>query len=107
MSERYIEAENERWEVRLGEHPAHPNVGTIIFYPRDNQRPYRVVEVPDDRFASQDELDRLGDEDLKALFSRADIMDYVHEDDAGAHHHTERAQPLPPDVDAPKGRTRE
>lgn len=100
MSERYIDADNERWEVRLGEHPAHPDVGTVLFFPRDNQRAYRVVEVPDARFGSQEDLERLDDEQLRALFARADIMDYVHESDAGAHHETHRARAFPPDVDA-------
>ena len=45
MKERYIEADDERWFVKLGEYPPHPGVGTVIFFPRNAQRPYRVIEA--------------------------------------------------------------
>lgn len=98
MKERYIEADDERWFVKLGEYPPHPGVGTVIFFPRNAQRPYRVIEVPHGRFASQDELDKLSDDDLLRLFRHGDMMDYSHDAHAGPNHEVHFARPLPPDV---------
>lgn len=103
MSERHIDVDGDRWYVKLGEHPPHPGVGTVIFFPGNGQRPYRVVEVPESRFASQDALDALDDDDLLALFHHADIMDYVHEPGADPHHDTEFARRLPQDVGTDEG----
>ena len=98
MKERYIEADDERWFVKLGEFPPHPGVGTVIFFPRNTQRPYRVVEVAENRFASQEALDKLSDNDLLQLFHHGDMMDYSHDAHAGPSHDAEVAQRLPSDV---------
>jgi len=98
MKERSIEVDHDRWFVKLGEHAPHPGIATVLFFPRNQQRPYRVAEVPAARFASQQELEALSDDDLLALFHASDFMDYVHEGGAEAHHPTRFAQPLPPDV---------
>lgn len=96
---RHLEVEGERWEVRLGTHNPHPGVATVIFYPRNNQRAYRVLEVEGARFASQDAIEQLDDEALLELFRGADIMDYVHERGADPHHETAHVD-TPPDVNA-------
>ncbi len=98
MKERSIEADGDRWFVKLGEHAPHPGVATVLFFPRNGQRPYRVAEVPATRFASQDALDALSDGDLIGLFAQSDTMDYVHGDRTDAHHETRFAEPMPPDV---------
>lgn len=96
---RYLDFDNDRWEVRLGMHPPHPGVGTVLFHPVNNQRPYRVVEVEGNRFASQEALERLDDAQMHELFDRADIMDYVHERKAAPHHATQHVHD-PTDVEA-------
>ncbi len=98
MKERSIETDGDRWFVKLGEHSPHPGVATVLFFPRNGQRPYRVAEVPVARFTSQDALDALSDADLIGLFAKSDTMDYVHGDRTDAHHETTFAQRMPPDV---------
>lgn len=98
MMERHIDADGDRWFVKLGEYPPHPGVGVVLFFPRNDQRAYRVIEVPQNRFASQEALEKLSDKDLLALFRGGDAMDYSHEEGAGALHPTHIAQQLPPDV---------
>ena len=98
MAERYIEAENERWFVKLSDFPPHPGVDAVVFFPSNTQRPYRVVEVPQGRFGSQDALENVADEELVKLFTGGDQMDYAHDARAGLNHPARFARPLPPNV---------
>lgn len=98
MKERYIDKDDERWFVKLAEFPPHPGVDAIIFFPRNAQRPYRVVEVPAGRFGSQEALEKLQDSELMELFEGGDMMDYGHDAHAGLNHPASLARPLPPDV---------
>ena len=69
-----IKSDNDTWSARLGGSD-HPGFRTIVFFCASNgQRPYRVVEVPEDRFGSQDDLDRLSEADLRELFAETTSM---------------------------------
>jgi hypothetical protein len=69
-----IKADNDTWSARLGG-SHHEGFRTVVFFCSSNgQRPYRVVEVPEDRFATQDDVDRLSDSDLRDLFNETTSM---------------------------------
>ncbi len=74
---RSIKADGDTWTVRVGERPPSPDVRHVLFFCRTtDQRPYRVVEVPADRVADGDAVDRLSDDDLRELFAASRSMDY-------------------------------
>lgn len=98
MKERQIEANGERWFAKLSDFPPHPGVDAVVFFPSNAQRAYRVVEVPQGRFASQEALEKLSDDDLVKLFRVGDEMDYGHDARAGLNHPARMARPLPPNV---------
>lgn len=67
-----IKADGDRWRVRLGEDRPSPGVRVVLFFcASTSQRPYRVVEVPEDRFVSQQDLDRLSSSDLAELYQQS------------------------------------
>jgi hypothetical protein len=64
-----IRADNDTWSAKLGE-TGGPDTRTVVFFcTSNNQRPYRVVEVPRSDFAEQGDLDRLDDDELRDLFA--------------------------------------
>lgn len=64
-----IKADNDTWSARLGGSDREGYRSVVFFCASNGQRPYRVVEVPVDRFASQEDLDLLSDGDLRDLFA--------------------------------------
>lgn len=64
-----IKVDNDTWTARLGEskRPGHRSV--VFFCASNGQRPWRVVEVSEERFASQEQLDSLAESDLRKLFA--------------------------------------
>lgn len=69
-----IKADNDTWTPRLGG-PSRDGFRTVVFFCSSNgQRPYRVTEVPEGRFASQDDLDRLPADETRALFDQTGSM---------------------------------
>lgn len=71
---RSIRADNDSWSAQLGE-TSGPDSRTVVFFCASNgQRPYRVVEVPSDRFSAQEDLDRLTDEEILDLFRSSGSM---------------------------------
>lgn len=83
---RTIKADGDRWRVRLGNDRPRAGVRVVLFFcETTDQRPYRVVEVPDDRFRTQAELDRLSKDDLFELYRRSVSLGYPHlrSDEAG------------------------
>lgn len=77
---RTIKADGDRWRVRLGEDRPHPGVRVVLFFcETTDQRPYRVVEIPEKRFASQADLDRLPNRDLLELYRQSVSLDYPHQ----------------------------
>ena len=69
-----IKADNDTWSAQLGSSDREGYRAVIFFCASNGQRPYRVVEVPHDRFASQDDLDRASESDLRDLFSETVSM---------------------------------
>ena len=58
-----IKADGDRWKVRLGQDRPRPGIRVVLFFcATTDQRPYRVVEVPEDRFDTQDDVERLQSE---------------------------------------------
>jgi hypothetical protein len=71
-----IKIDGDVWKVRLGEERPRPGVRLVLFLSQPTgQRPYRVVEVPEDRFASQDDVRKTSKKDLVELFQRSTSMD--------------------------------
>lgn len=69
-----IKADNDTWSARLGGSDREGFRTVVFFCASNGQRPYRVVEVPEHRFASQDDLDGLTAGDLRALFDETVSM---------------------------------
>ncbi len=69
-----IKADNDTWRPQLGG-PGRPGFRVVVFFCASNgQRPYRVTEVPEDRFGSQDDLDRLPEDEIRKLFGNTTSM---------------------------------
>ena len=69
-----IRADNDTWTATLGG-PSREGFRTVVFFCSSNgQRPYRVVEVPAERFASQEDLDGLAENELRKLFGETTSM---------------------------------
>lgn len=76
---RTIRADGDRWRVRLGNDRPHPGVRVVLFFcETTDQRPYRVVEVPEQRFAKEEDVERLSDQELLALYRQSVSLDYPH-----------------------------
>jgi hypothetical protein len=69
-----IKADNDTWTAELG-NLGREGMRTVVFFCSSNgQRPYRVAEVPAERFASQDDLERLAEHELREIFSATTSM---------------------------------
>lgn len=76
-SERRLKADGDAWSVRLGEASEREGFRTLLFFcVTTNQRPYRVVEVPEERLADQDSLGELDDAALAELFRASRSMGF-------------------------------
>lgn len=76
---RTIKADGDRWRVRLGEDRPRPGVRVVLFFcETTDQRPYRVVEVPETRFPTQADLERLSEAELLELYRRSVSLDFPH-----------------------------
>jgi hypothetical protein len=76
-SERKYRADGDAWSVRLGEASKREGFRTLLFFcVTTNQRPYRVVEVPDDRLADQEAVNELDDAAVDELFRASRSMGY-------------------------------
>ena len=71
-----IKIEGDIWKARLGEERPRPGVRLVLFLSQPTgQRPYRVVEVPEDSFSSQGDVDKLSKKQLLELYERSTSMD--------------------------------
>ena len=67
---REIRADGDRWKVRLGRERPRRGVTAVLFFPvTSDQRPYRVVEVPEDEIEDQPALEELPDDRLPLYFT--------------------------------------
>lgn len=67
-----LKAAGDTWRIRLGDPAAREGYRNLLFICESNgQRPYRVVEIPDDGSPDDALLGRMGEADLEQLFHRA------------------------------------
>ena len=72
-----IRAEGDRWKARLGADRPRPGRRVVLFFcETTDQRPYRVVEVPEDRFESQEDIEKLSRDELMELYRASTSLDY-------------------------------
>ncbi|MGH7540097.1 MAG: hypothetical protein ACRELC_03765, partial [Gemmatimonadota bacterium] len=70
-----LKADGDRWVARLGDtKEGVPTRPVLFFCTTTDQRPYRVVEVEADRFGSDDDVKRLPEAELRALFAASHSM---------------------------------
>jgi hypothetical protein len=71
-----IKVDGDLWKVRLGQERPRPGVRLLLFFCQPTgQRPYRVIEVPEDRFDSQQAVERLSRNELLDLYRQSTAMD--------------------------------
>ncbi len=71
-----IKTDGDVWKVRLGDDRPRPGVRVVLFFCEPTgQRPYRVTEVPESRFASQADIEKLPRGDLLELYRQSTSMD--------------------------------
>lgn len=76
---RTIRIDGDRWKIRLSREPPGPGVRAVVFFPTtSDQRPYRVVEVEEERVSGPEDLEALSERELEELFRAASSMDFPH-----------------------------
>ena len=71
-----IKTDGDVWKVRLGQDRPRPGVRVVLFFCEPTgQRPYRVAEVPEDQFTSQNDIEKLSRGDLLELYQKSTSMD--------------------------------
>jgi hypothetical protein len=89
-----FDADGDRWEATLDRHDRRRAVQTIVFHCVSNtQRPYRVIEVPDDALNGRS-LESLSKDEMAQLFGRTHVMDYTHDRAASPRSHGYGGPPL-------------
>ena len=74
-------ADGERWLMRADDATTTVGVRTFVFHCMSNtSRGYRVVQVPDSVAGDAD----FNEDEMRALFDRSQMMDFVHDADAQA-----------------------
>lgn len=77
---RKIRLDGDTWSVRLSRHPPGPETQAVVFYPVScDQRPYRVVEVPEERLAGAGDLEAMSERELRELFDASSSMGFPRE----------------------------
>lgn len=75
-----IRADGDTWTASLGDRqPGAPTRPVLFFCKTTDQRPYRVVEVPADRFDGDDDLEALAGHELRSLFADSRSMGFPRE----------------------------
>lgn len=76
---REIRIDGDRWKVRLSRESPHPGVRAVVFFPvTSDQRPYRVVEVDEDRVDESGDLAAMSERELRELYREAGSMGFPH-----------------------------
>jgi hypothetical protein len=71
-----IKTDGDVWKVRLGQDRPRPGVRVVLFFCEPTgQRPYRVTEVSEERFTSQNDIESLSRGDLLELYRQSTSMD--------------------------------
>jgi hypothetical protein len=81
------DADGERWDVYLSEEAPRGGMRAVIFHCASNSSyGWRVVEVPADRYASDEAFEEAAEEELNALYTRSQPFDYAHDPKAREDH---------------------
>lgn len=91
---RRVDADGDSWRVTSFEDDRRRAVRTVVFHCLSNtQRPYRVVEIPDDMLGDKG-VEGLSSLDLGEFFRRSHTMDYSHDRSASPASHGYGDPPL-------------
>lgn len=72
---RELRMDGDRWRVKLGEEPPRAGRRALLFFPVTcDQRPFRVVEVEEDRVPDDSGLEALSERELRELFHQSSSM---------------------------------
>lgn len=75
-----LDTAGDTWRAYIGEDAPHPGVLPLIFHCTSNpSNGWRVVEVQEEEFEWSADLDDMPDEELEALFGRAQPFDFSHD----------------------------
>lgn len=70
-----IRMDGDRWRVKLGEESPRAGRRAVLFFPTTcDQRPFRVVEVPEDLIGDEAGLEGLSERELRELFRDSTSM---------------------------------
>ncbi len=71
-----IKADGDRWKARLGRDRPRPGYRVVLFFcETTDQRPYRVVEVEETKFATQEDVEKLSKAKLGELYAQSTSLD--------------------------------
>lgn len=74
---REIRIDGDRWRVKLGEEPPRAGRRSLLFFPVTcDQRPFRVVEVDEERLSGEGAVASLSERELRQLFHEASSMGF-------------------------------
>jgi hypothetical protein len=71
-----VKVDGDVWNVRLGHERPRPGYRLVLFFSQPTgQRPYRVTEVPEDRYGSQEDIEGLSKKELRELYKQSTSLD--------------------------------
>ena len=74
---REMRIDGDRWKIRVSRERPEPGRRTVLFFPvTSDQRPYRVVEVDEDRVSGAEDLEALSERELEEMFGEASSMGF-------------------------------
>lgn len=77
---RKIRLDGDTWSVRLSKHPPGPGMQAVVFHPVTcDQRPYRVVEVPEETLEGATDMEAMSERELRELFDGSSSMGFPRE----------------------------
>ena len=72
---REVRIDGDRWRVKLGEEPPRAGRRAVVFFPVTcDQRPFRVVEVDEERISGPEALEALSERELVRLFEESSSL---------------------------------
>lgn len=72
---REVRIDGDRWRVKLGEEPPRAGWRAVVFFPVTcDQRPFRVVEVDEERVPGPEALEALSERELVRLFEESSSL---------------------------------
>lgn len=72
---REVRIDGDRWRVTLGEEPPRAGRRAVVFFPVTcDQRPFRVVEVDEERVPGPEALEALSEREFVRLFEESSSL---------------------------------